>query len=83
MKKIKEFVYRVILIYIIYIMLLMYLYRHESEFSCFEQARKVIGEGIGEDYNQLYAHSASGYRSPGDFYQQLVQLHQAALAERS
>lgn len=50
-----------------------------NEFSCFEQAREAIEKWIREDYNRLYVHSALGYRSPEEFYQQWVQRQQAAL----
>jgi len=52
-----------------------------NEFSSFEQARAALDEWIREDYNRLYVHSALGYRSPEEFYQQWVQSQQAALAK--
>jgi len=52
-----------------------------NEFSSFDEARAEIEEWIREDYNRLYVHSALGYLSPQEFYQQWVQSQQATLAE--
>ena len=50
-----------------------------NDFSSFEEARATIGAWIGEDNNQLYVHSALGYRSPEEFRQLWIQPQEAVL----
>ncbi|MCZ6688460.1 MAG: integrase core domain-containing protein, partial [Planctomycetota bacterium] len=38
-----------------------------EEFASFSEAKEKIGPWIEQDYNQLYPHSALGYRSPVEF----------------
>lgn len=44
-----------------------------NEFTSFEQAYEAIEAWIRNDYNQLYVHSALGYRSPIEYRQQWEQ----------
>lgn len=38
-----------------------------EEFASFGEAREMISRWIEGDYNELYPHSALGYRSPVEF----------------
>jgi transposase InsO family protein len=44
-----------------------------NDFTSFEQAYEAIEVWINKDYNQLYVHSALGYRSPLEYRQQREQ----------
>ena len=49
-----------------------------EEFASFSEAKETISRWIERDYNQLYPHSALGYRSPVEFEAMLQYQAQAA-----